>query len=344
MRRRRLLAVASVGVVTAVAGCVDSFSGMADEPDGPAYQRVLPAETDDGERTTFVHSDMQEAKEIGFVPTNPGAENPPPTSDDLSQENLSDDPAGSLLLYPLFITALTLYFTPSRIEKYGELYDRLGWYSNSSDVDTMTASSGAIVFSGSFDTDQYTDALPDSFDETENRDGFAVYEHPGQEPLEAAIRDDMVVLRIADPDESSPQSVTHLLDAESGEIDRLVNRSPDDNWILRTAGDHPFVSGVFTESVSEVSEDPLSPLSGTPLAGVGLDLLVSGASIETTNEGVTGASTDLAFTHTAQPVAESELAEAYAGSGTEVTVTVSEADQDGAQRVRISAEFSEESF
>lgn len=351
VNRRRFLATTSAGVGTALAGCTDRLGGLADESGGlgatplPAYHTGLPAETVDGGRVEFLHVDVERLIELGLFETDTATETPTPTP-----ESQMDDPAVPLLVSPIITSLLALVFGFGLgLVGFGELGQRFSNITETgsdADVATVTFAADTVVIRGSFVTETYVDDLPNSFSETETRGAFTVYEESDEEPLALAISSEMLVLSLGDAEDSvsGPEAVANVLDAEAGDIDRLADRSPDDDWAIRTAGSHTFVLGGGRDTEYEAGDTTVDPLAGTSLVDAETDLLVNGASIDTLDEQVNSASSELALTHTSAPVEQSELADVYADSEADVTISVSEADRDGAQRVSISADFSDRSL
>lgn len=190
MNRRRYLATISAGAGVGLAGCSERRGGLDDGSGGPGgdsfpdYQRLLSAESIDGEGAGFFHIDLVRAKEAGFFQTSTDTETPTPTPESRTEESLSDDPAGGLLMFPVTALFLVLIFGTTRVEGYGGIDERLGpRFDENPDVETVTFTRRTFVFGGSFDTETYTNSLPSSFDRTERRGRFTVYENSGEDPL-----------------------------------------------------------------------------------------------------------------------------------------------------------------
>lgn len=321
-------------------GLVEDSPGLGGNP-LPEYHTSLPAATVDGGQVEFLHVDVGRLIELGLFETETPTETPTPTP-----ESQTDDPAIPLLVSPIIASLFALVFGFGLgLVGYGELGARFSDITeegSNSDLETVTFGADAAVIRGSFDTELYANDLPNSFSETETRGVFTVYEESGGAPLAIAISSEMLVLSLVNAEDSvsGPEAVVNVLDAEAGDIDRLAERSPDDDWVLRTAGSHTFVLGSGRDTEYDAGDNTIDPLAGTSLSPVNTDLLVNGASIEALGEQVDSASSDLALTHTSSPVEQSELSDVYAESEAEVTVSVSEAARDGAQRVSISADFS----
>jgi hypothetical protein len=354
MDRRRFLAATSAGVGAALAGCTEGLGELGGGSGGsgglggnslPEYHTGLPAETAGGGRTEFLHVDVEELIELGLFETPTATETPTPTPE--SQE---DDPATPLLASPivgsLFALILGFGLGVGGFGRLGERFSNITETGADSDVATVTFVADTVVIRGSFDTDLYTNDLPDSFGEAKTRGGFAVYEESDEEPLAVAISDEVIVLSFVNDENSvtGPEAVAHVIDAETGDVERLADRSPDDDWVLRTAGSHTFVLGSGQDTEYEAGDNTFDPLAGTPLADTDTSLLVSGATIDSFDEQGSSASSDLALTHASSPVERSEIADVYVDSEADVSVSVSKADRDGAQRVNISADFSDRSL
>lgn len=353
MNRRQFLTTTTLGAGVAFAGCTDTLADVGGSS-LPAYHTALPAKSVGGDPTTFIHVDVARLNELGMFDTEDGTEAVTPTESPTetptemptsTTDDRGDDPAAPMLASPIVGSVFVLAFGFGfGLMGFGDLGKRLNDATEGgpdSDISSVTFVAETIVVRGSFDTDEYAADLPESFSETETRDGYTIYEESGESPLAVAIGSEMLVLSMTGSSEevSGPEAVAHVLDAETGASDRLADRDGDADWALRTAGAHTFVIGTGRDPEYEAGDTTFNPLAGTPLAEASLNLLVNGASIDAFDEEVRSASSDLAMTHTDDPVDESELAAVYDDSQADVSVSVSEADEEGAQRVSISAEF-----
>lgn len=352
MYRRQFLAASSVGLGSAVAGCTDILGGGSGGIGGkslPSYHTALPA-LEEGEEAGFIHLDVGRFNELAEI------ESESPTTTPAAGE---DDPASPLLAAPvigsLFAVAFGLGFG---LVGFGSVSDRifsqfegeLGYeetpVGSDDELLSITFAGGTVVFEGDFDTEAYVESLPTSFAESESRDGYTIYAdtEDGSSNI-IAISGNTIALSINDGENglSAAESLERVLDAETGAGDRFVDQYPDADWALRTAGNNGFVLGGAGDTEVEQGtgeESRYDPLSGTALAEVDASFIVSGASINIGNNAVESANADTAFTHTSDPVEQSAVEEIFSDSDVDVSVSVSEADEDGAQRVSISAAFS----
>ena len=189
-------------------------------------------------------------------------------------------------------------------------------------------------------------ALHDGFETAAEREAYTV-STDGDEAAIAVSEEAIVVATGTFDDTDGPatarEAVTRVLDARLGTADRLADRSPDAEWVLRQAGTHDFVVGGENTSVdgADDGDRTYDPLAGTPLAGAQTSLIVSGASVELTGGEATNARADTALVNTGDAVSQSALESVYADSDATVSVTVSEAadGDDPGQRVHVTGEF-----
>lgn len=352
MNRRQFLAGSSVGLGSAIAGCTNILDRDSDGIAGnslPSYHTSLPA-VEDGQDAGFIHLNVGRFNELAEVES--GSPTTPPVGG-------GDDPAVPLLAAPvigsLFAVGLGLAFGLVGFGSFGErIFSQFeGELGNeetpvAEDVELqgITFAGGVVVFEGDFDTDAYVESLPNSFAESESRDGYTIYEDSEDGSSDViAISGNTIVVGFRDGENglNATESLERVLDAETGVGDRFVDQYPDAEWALRTAGNHGFVLGSVGDTEVEQSEgddSSFDPLSGTALSEVDASIVVSGASIDIGNNVVDSANADTALTHTSEPVTQSEVEEMYSESDADVSVSASEAEEDGAQRVRISASFS----
>ncbi|MEZ3145593.1 hypothetical protein [Halobaculum sp. MBLA0143] len=352
MRRRRLLAGAGVGLAATLAGC-GSLSGVggrgARGGSLPPYARSLPA---DG-TTGLLYLDVGKLVDRGVfdgsdTETATPAQTPTP-------DEASSDPASALVAAPvsagLLAALLGLGFG---LQGYGDAGSRLvaPLYPDRTDVEDevglrgLTFVAGVVVATGAFDTAAFDDALPDGFETAAEREAYTV-STDGDEAAIAVSEEAIVVATGTFDDTDGPatarEAVTRVLDARLGTADRLADRSPDAEWVLRQAGTHDFVGGGENTSVdgADDGDRTYDPLAGTPLAGAQTSLIVSGASVELTGGEATNARADTALVNTGDAVSQSALESVYADSDATVSVTVSEAadGDDPGQRVHVTGEF-----
>lgn len=323
----------------------------------PAYHTVLPA-IDAAEDAGFIHLDVERLNRLATLESET-------ESTTTATATSGVDPASPLVTAPvvgsLFAVALGLGFGLSGFGSFservfsqfeGDLANDDAGMETDDELQTITFAGGAVVFAGEFDTDATADSLPDSFAESEQRDGYTVYEDTGDGSSNViAISGSTIVAGFGESDGgvSPGAAVTRVLDADAGDRDRFVDQFPDASWALKTAGNHGFVlagaGGTDVEQPEgEQGDSRYDPLSGTRLTEVDASVVVSGASITAGDTAVESATADTALTHTSDPVDKSEVAEMYAESEADVSVSVAEANEDGAQRVHVSADFSTTSF
>lgn len=350
MNRRQFLSLTSVGIGTAVAGCTDSLSGGGlSENSLPRYHTWLPAvEPDEG--AGFIHLDVARFNRLAEIED----ESPTPTP-----EKEDEDVATPLLAAPivgsLFAVSLGLGFG---LSGFGSVSERIfsqfegDFRTEETSVETddelqsITFAGGAVAFEGTFDTEAYVKDLPASFAESESRDGYTIYQDTDEGSSNViAINNSTIVTSFGDNEGglTASGSLQRVIDAKTGAGERFVDQYPDADWALRTAGNNGFVlvsAGDTEVEQNEEGDSTYDPLSGTALSQVDASVLVSGASINVDNSSVGSANADTAITHTSDPVEQADIEEIYANSEADVSVSVSEAEEEGAQRVSISANFS----
>lgn len=355
MHRRTFLATAAAGLGTALAGCnatTDGGSG-GDGQSLPAYHTSVPAEAGAEDESGLVYLNVDGLFDLGFLEGGTDTETPTETPTPTTTET---DPSSALVSAPvggsIFATLFGLGFG---LGNYGELGTRINDQFDAEsvespddvDLSSVLFVSNAVVLSGEFDTEAYTGDLPDSFSETDSREGFTVYEASGEDSGAVAIGEEALVVGglNSDSPESALAGVERVLDTRAGEADRFADRGPDADWTLRRAGSHDFVIASTDDSEMDDSgsdEDTYDPVAGTPLASVPTALLVSGASVQTSGGEPSGAVADTALTHTGDAVEKSAIEESYTDSDADISVTVNEGEEDGSQRVSISGRFSSE--
>lgn len=362
MNRRQFLAGAAIGLGTAVAGCTDGVGGLSGSGGGnslPEYHTVLPA-VNDSENAGFIHLDVGRVNQVATL--NDGTES---TNTATTTATRGADPATPLLTAPvigsLFAVTLGLGFGLSGFGSFservfsqfeGDLASEGANMETDDDLQSITFAGGAAVFAGEFDTEANAGSLPESFTESEQRDGYTIYEDTSDRSSNIiAISGTMIVAGFGESDEGvrPAVAVNRVLDAATGAGDRFVDQFSDAGWALRTAGNHGFVlAGAGDTDVEqpegEQGDSQYDPLAGTQLTDVDASIVVSGASITAGETEVESATADTALTHTSEPVDRSEVTETYADSDADVSVSVAEATEEGAQRVHVSAEFSSTSF
>lgn len=353
MNRRTFLAAAATGLGTALAGC-NSISGGGgggggDSQSLPAYHTSVPAEADGDSGLVYLNVDG--LFDLGFLEGSTDTETPTETPTPTTTET---SPSSALVSAPvggsIFATLFGLGFG---LGNYGELGARINDQFDAEsvespddvDLSSVLFVSNAIVLSGEFDTESYADDLPDSFSETDSREGFTVYEASSDGSGAVAIAEEALVVGglNSDSSESALAGVERVLDTRAGETDRFVERGPDADWTLRQAGSHDFVVASTDDSEvesGESDEQNYDPVAGTPLASVPTTLVVSGASVQTSGGEPSGAVADTALTHTGDSVEKSAIEESYTDSDADISVTVDEGEEDGSQRVAISGQFS----
>lgn len=352
MNRRRFLATTATGLTTALAGCNSVSSGGGNGGSLPTYHQNVPAESSGD--AGLVYLSVDGLADLGFFDDNTETETPTPTETPTTE---ATDPSSALVTAPVggsvFVALFGLGFG---LAAYGDLGTRIndqldpGESETADDLElsSILFVSNATVLTGSFDTEAYTEALPDSFAETESRDGFTVYEGEadgeGEDGGAVAIGEEALVLGglANDGPESALEGVERVLDARAGEIDRFADRSADAEWTLRTAGSHDFVVVSTEDTEVEGGGDggqTYDPVAGTPLESLPTSVIASGASVQTSGGEPSGAEADTALTHTGDPVEAADVESAYADSDTDISVSVSEGEASDSQRVHVDGSF-----
>lgn len=348
-RRRFLLGSAAAGTAL-LAGC-SSLPNTQTEP-LPGYHSNIPAGLAAGETVSYL--DVAALFRMGYLGEGTATETATPTPRPSDGE---PDPAAPLLSTPVAGSLLVVVFGLGfGLLRYGAVGERLAGQFDQSEADSaadLSASSvlftpTGVVVEGTFDQEAYVEDLPAAFSEVGTHGDFTLFADAGENPAAIAISEAAIVFQTgATSNGTAPEAaVEHLLDTRAGEAARLTDENPDVAWALRTAGSHGFAVVTVGDTTVEAGqgERAFDPVAGTPLADVATSVLVSGASIRGEDGSVTGADADTALTHTDEPVERSAVADAYEGSDAEVTVTVSDGDADGSQRVHVSAAFDQRSF
>jgi hypothetical protein len=350
MKRRTFLTSSVVAASTLLAGCssVSKPLGGGDSGSLPSYHTSIAAESMSNSGT-FSYLDVRALQELGFYDDDETATATPMSTATPPDEG--SDSAAPLVAAPMvgsiFMTIFGLGFG---LVSYGGVSQRLN---NQFDTESVEADSDlaissvlstpdGFVIEGEFDTETYAMALPASFSEVDERDGFTVYENDAEEPAAIAIRSDTLIFNTGGSDSglASQDAIGRILDARGGDTDRFADLSPDADWVLRTAGSHSFVIGSADDSELESrGEQTFNPVAGTPLADISTALLVSGSSITTSDGEPSGADADTALTHTDDPVEAGAVEDAYANSDADISVSTADGDSEGTQRVHISGSF-----
>lgn len=349
MNQRTFLATAATGLGATLAGCSSTLGGGGDRGSLPAYHTSVPAEAE-GE-SGLVYLNIDGVFDLGFLQDSTDTETPTETP-----TPTETDPSSALVRAPIGGSILaTVFGLGFGLGNYGELGTRINDQFDAKSVDSpddvdlssVLFVSNAVVLSGTFDTEAYAGDLPNSFTETDSRDGFTIYEASGDGSGAIAIGEDALVVGglNSDSSESALTGVERVLDTRAGEADRFADRGPDADWTLRQAGSHDFVvvsTGDSRMNDSGGNGETYDPVAGTPLASVPVSLVVSGASVQTSGGEPSGAVANTALTHTGDPVEKSAIEESYTDSDADISVTVNEGEEDSGQRVSISGRVSSE--
>lgn len=344
MKRRTILSTMVGGISAGLAGCSDvtNSTGGNSLPD---YHTAIPAETLGNDPPGFVYLDWNRVLELSTFEGD--AETPTPT-----ETSSNPNPASNLLAGPLVGSLFTVVFAIGfGLIPYGDLATKV---SDDMDIEEFEASPDespissalylreALVIDGDFDTGEYSDTLPDSFAEIESRDGYTTYANSESDGVPTvAISSNRLIfgLNSSDSPFTGDEAVMQVLDAISGEVERLADRDDDTDWTLRNGGNNSFViGGVGGGSSGDNGE--YDPAAG-PLQDITSVVAVAGASVEATGDGLAGASTEYALFHTEDPVKQSDVEDGYSESDADVSVSVSDGEGEDTQRVKVSAEFTD---
>lgn len=345
MERRDFIAGSVCTATTLLSGC-SSIPNPVGGNSLPSYHTSLPAESMENSGD-FVYLDMTVLQNTGYYDESTETATPSPTPT-ASQSDSAAPLVTAPFIGSIFVTVFGFGFG---LAAYGDVADRLNNQLDPESVEskddiTMTSvlfTPDAFVVEGDFDTEAYSNDLPESFTEIDSRNGFTIYENDGDDPAAIAISSDTLVFKNGGSDNgiSSRNAIGRVLDAREGNIDRFVDLSSDADWVLRKGGSHQFVVGSTEDpELENNTERSFNPVERTPLEDVSTSLFVSGASIQTSGGEVSGAEADTGLTHTEDSVKQSAIRESYANSDADISVNTSEGDSEGAQRVHISADFS----
>lgn len=345
MERRKFIA-SSVCCATALLSGCSSLPNPVGGNSLPSYHTSLPAESMENSGN-FVYLDMTVLQNTGYY--DESTETATPSSTPTASQS---DSATPLVTAPfigsIFVTVFGFGFG---LAAYGGVADRLNNQLDPESVEskddiTMTSvlfTPDGFVVEGDFDTEAYSNDLPESFTDIDSRNGFTIYENDSENPAAIAISSDTLIFKNSTSDSGIPSrdAIARVLDVREGNIDRFVDLNTDADWVLRKGGSHQFVVGSTEDAdLENNSERSFNPVEGTPLEDISTSLFVSGASIQTSGGEVSGAEADTALTHTEDPVEQSAIQDSYANSDADISVNISEEDSESTQRVHINADFS----
>jgi len=361
VNRREFLAAAASSSAIGLAGC-SSIPGTGGSGGSlPDYHRYVPSQSLSADDSGFAHLDVQRLLELGLFGDDE-TDTPTPTETPTPEPDAADPLITASVGGAALVVLFGLGFGLASYGDYGStITDQLSNEElespSDSDVSAVTFASSAAVVQGSFDTESYGGALPDSFSEGESRNGYTLHSSDDDETLATAISGDSLVIAFVDDDEETSitgtDALNRVLDAEAGDVDRMADISDDTDWTLRNAGDNSFVIGYGSAVGGESGGDgedsgtdtsDFNPLSSTPLENAELSAVVSGASVDSFQDRALSADAQTAAINTGEGVEASAIEDTYSESDASVSADTSEGSTNDAQRVLISATFQDETF
>ena len=295
LQRRKLLTTAAAVPLAATAGCTDGFGfgDDADARGPPAYARWVPASGPGENGAGYVYVDWAAVNTLGDLGESLPGDDPPfeRTPGEASTEEAGGDP---LIIVPgtAVVAAglgigvgLGVYGIESLVGLVDEYVDDSvandpgdsptdDGEPDLGSMETTLLTRRAIVLEGSFDLEAVEEAATDAeFERSGTHQDARIYEGTGvlgSDDLAFAAREDALVFGLAPsggsslretPTEETPHEesvrsrVEHLLDAESGDAERLSGRSDDAGWALGRAGHGHVVVGGWGDIDADSPDD-----------------------------------------------------------------------------------------
>lgn len=299
-RRRDVLrgiAAGGLATVTGLAGCTQlPTDAGGEQAERPGYHTYVPAEGSDSEGAFFIALDFERFRDL----ESRDLESELPANASVDLENGSGfENADPMLAYPaagLLVGVLGLSFG---LVPYGFADDVASGFASGglggetptptpdggaqqteeeegpAQVDTAVMVDGAFVFEGSFEPAAIGEAA-EGFEQTDERDGLAVYEGTEGESLldtsnlAFAVGEELLVALFGQDDGDDPRAtLDRVLDVAAGDADRMSG-DEDADWTLRTAG-HGLVA------IGGWGVDPEEAGTGQAEGSVQVDSVLEGA-------------------------------------------------------------------